>query len=235
MDNRFLRTRMLFGEESFEKLKNSTVMIFGLGGVGGYVAEAVARSGVGHIIIIDNDTVDISNINRQVIALNSNIGQYKADLWEERIKEINPEAVVEKHKIFFLPGNHDIIKSGVDYIVDAVDTITAKIEIIMQAKALNIPVISSMGTGFKTDPSKFEITDIYKTSVCPLAKVMRYELKKRGIKKLTVVYSKELPRKSAFSIDPEGTRKKTAASCAFVPSSAGLLIASKVIRDLADI
>ena len=195
----------------------------------------MARSGVGHIIIIDNDTVDISNINRQVIALNSNIGQYKADLWEERIKEINPEAVVEKHKIFFLPGNHDIIKSGVDYIVDSVDTITAKIEIIMQAKALNIPVISSMGTGFKTDPSKLEITDIYKTSVCPLAKVMRYELKKRGIKKLTVVYSKELPRKSAFSIDPEGTRKKTAASCAFVPSSAGLLIASKVIRDLADI
>ena len=233
MDDRFLRTRMLFGEEKFEKLKNSTVMIFGLGGVGGYVAEAVARSGVGHIIIIDKDTVDISNINRQVIALNSNIGQYKADLWEERIKEINPEAVVEKHKIFFLPGNHDIIKPGVDYIVDAVDTITAKIEIIMQAKALNIPVISSMGTGFKTDPSKLEIADIYKTSVCPLAKVMRYELKKRGVKKLTVVYSKEQPRKAAFSIDPEGTRKKTAASCAFVPSSAGLLIASKVIRDLA--
>ena len=232
MDDRFLRSRMIFGEEGFEKLKNSTVIVFGIGGVGGYAAEAIARSGVGKIILVDNDIVDITNINRQILALDSTVGRLKTDVMEERIKEINPEAVVEKHNVFFLPGNNDIIKDSVNYIVDAIDTISAKIEIIIQAKEKGIPVISSMGTGFKMDPSRLEVSDIYKTSVCPLAKVMRHELKKRGIKKLKVVYSKEEPIKAAFQIDDVNTRKKTAASCAFVPASAGLLIASEVIKDI---
>lgn len=232
MSDSLLRTRMLIGDEKLKKLKESTVLIFGLGGVGGFAAEAIARSGVGHIILVDNDVVDITNINRQIIALNSTVGQYKTDVMERRIKDINPEAVVEKHTVFYLPPNDDIIKSGIDYIVDAIDTISAKIDIITKADSLGIPVISAMGTGNKLDPTKLEITDIYKTSICPLAKVMRHELKKRGIKKLNVVYSKEEPIKAAFSIDAPESRKKTAASCAFVPSCAGLLMASKVIRDL---
>ncbi len=232
MDESLLRTRMLIGDEKLKKLKESTVLIFGLGGVGGFAAEAIARSGVGHIILVDNDKIDITNINRQILALNSTIGQFKTDVMEHRIKDINPEAAVEKHTVFYLPPNDDIIKSGIDYIVDAIDIVSAKIDIITKADSLGIPVISAMGTGNKLDPAKLEITDIYKTSVCPLAKVMRHELKKRGIKKLNVVYSKEEPIKPAFNIDSHESRKKTAASCAFVPSCAGLLIASKVIRDL---
>ena len=235
MDNRFLRTRMLIGESCFERLKKSTVMIFGLGGVGGYAAEAIARSGVGHIILVDNDVISISNINRQILALSSTVGKHKTELMKERIALINPEAVVEIHTIFYLPQNSDIIKGNIDYFVDAVDTVSAKISIVERSSQMGIPVISSMGTGFKLNPSMLEVSDIYKTSVCPLAKVMRHELKKRGIKKLKVVYSKEKPIEPEFTADEGNPRKKTTASCAFVPPAAGLLIASEVIKDIAGI
>ena len=233
MDDRFLRTRMLIGDNGFNKLQKSTIMIFGIGGVGSYAAEAVARSGVGHIILVDNDVVSQSNINRQLIALDSTVGRYKTDVMKERIAQINPEAIVETYTIFYLPEICDIIDPKADYIIDAVDTVSAKIDIACKGEKLGIPVISSMGTGFKLNPLMLEVCDIYETSVCPLAKVMRHELRKRGVKSLKVVYSKEEPIKPAFEIDPNGARKKTAASCAFVPSVAGLLIASEVIKDIA--
>ncbi len=229
MDDRFLRTKMLIGDYNFKKLSNSKVMVFGIGGVGGYVAEGLARSGVGHIILIDNDKVDRTNINRQIIALNSTVGKNKTDVMEERIKDINPNAVVEKHNIFFLAKNSDIIKPNIDYIVDAVDTISAKIEIIVKANEFKIPVISSMGTGKKMSPELLEIDDIYNTSKCPLAKVMRHELRKRGIKSLKVVYSKEEPLNGYFDIEQY---KKTIPSCMFVPAAAGIIISSAVVRDL---
>ena len=233
MDDRFLRTRMLIGDNGFNKLQKSTIMIFGIGGVGSYAAEAVARSGVGHIILVDNDVVSQSNINRQLIALDSTVGRYKTDVMKERIAQINPEAIVETYTIFYLPEICDIIDPKADYIIDAVDTVSAKIDIACKGEKLGIPVISSMGTGFKLNPLMLEVCDIYKTSVCPLAKVMRHELRKRGVKSLKVVYSKEEPIKPSFEIDSNGARKKTAASCAFVPSVAGLLIASEVIKDIA--
>ena len=239
MEDRFLRTKMLIGNEAFDRLKNAKVAIFGIGGVGGFAAEAIARAGVGKIVLIDSDTVALSNINRQIIALTDTVGRLKTEVMAERIQSINPEALVEVHNTFFLPGSDDIIKEDIDYVVDAIDTISGKIEIIVRCNEKNIPVISSMGTGNKLDPSRLEITDIYKTSVCPLAKVMRKELKARGIKGLNVVYSKEEPLKpildEKMALEEQDKRRKTPGSISFVPPAAGLLMASKVIRDLAGV
>lgn len=233
MLNQFSRTEMLIGEEGIEKLNNSKIAIFGIGGVGSYVAEALARTGVGNFILVDNDKVTITNINRQIIATTKTIGQYKVDLMKQRILDINPEAKVETYKTFYMPDcKENILDNSIDYIVDAIDTVTAKIYLIEEAQRLNIPIISSMGTGNKLDPSKFEITDIYKTSVCPLAKVMRKELKQRNIKKLNVLYSKEEPVKIKRDSEEETTKKQVPGSIAFSPSVAGLIIASKVVKDL---
>ncbi len=233
MLNQFSRTEMLIGEEGIEKLNNSKIAIFGIGGVGSYVAEALARTGVGNFILVDNDKVTITNINRQIIATTKTIGQYKVDLMKQRILDINPEAEVETYKTFYMPDcKENILDNSIDYIVDAIDTVTAKIYLIEEAQRLNIPIISSMGTGNKLDPSKFEITDIYKTSVCPLAKVMRKELKQRNIKKLNVLYSKEEPVKIKRDSEEETTKKQVPGSIAFSPSVAGLIIASKVVKDL---
>lgn len=235
----FVRTEMLLGQESLEKLKNAHVAVFGVGGVGGYVAEALARSGVGKFDLIDNDTVALSNINRQIIALHSTIGQYKVDVMKERILDINPEAEVTVHKCFFLPENAgEFDFSKYTYIIDAIDTVTAKLELIVRADGAGVPIISSMGTGNKLDPVRLEVSDIYKTEVCPLARVMRTELKKRGIKKLKVVYSKEQPVKRGKNEDRQitsensGRIKDVPGSIAFVPSVAGLIIAGQVILDI---
>ena len=235
----FLRTEMLLGTEAMEKLQNSHVAVFGVGGVGGYVVEALARSGVKNFDLIDNDTVALSNINRQIIATHSSVGKYKVDVMKERIFDINPDAVINVHKCFFLPENSgDFDFAKYTYIVDAIDTVTAKLELIVRANEANVPIISSMGTGNKLDPTKLEVTDIYKTEVCPLARVMRNELKKRGIKKLKVVYSKEQPikvkKKENDQITSEnvGRIKDVPGSVAFVPSVAGLIIAGQVIRDI---
>ncbi len=227
MENQFSRTETLLGSDAMEKLKNSRVAVFGAGGVGGYVIEALARSGIGAIDIIDNDKVGVSNINRQIYALHSTVGEYKTDVAAKRIADINPDAKVRTYKTFFMPDNADEFDFGeYDYVVDAIDTVTAKIELVIRADAADVPIISSMGTGNKVNPTIFEVADIYKTSVCPLAKVMRYELKRRGIKRLKVIYSKEEPVKT----DLGGGR--IPASCAFVPSVAGLIIAGEVIKDL---
>lgn len=195
MLNQFSREELIIGKEGIEKLKNSKVAIFGIGGVGSYVVEGLARAGVENFILVDNDTVNITNINRQIIASNKTIGKYKVDVAKERILDINPNAKVESIKDFFTPDSEEIFDNSVNYVVDCIDTITSKIELVVRAKSLNIPIISSMGTGNKLDPTRFEVTDIYKTSVCPLAKVMRKELRARGIKTLKVVYSKEEPIK----------------------------------------
>ena len=222
----FSRTAMLIGEEALGKLASSRVAIFGVGGVGSYVVEALARSGVGEFDLIDNDTVNLTNINRQIIATHDTIGRDKVDVAKERILSINPSAKVNRHKVFYLPETADEFDfSQYDYIVDAVDTVTAKIDIIVKAKEKGVPIISSMGTGNKLDPTQFMIADIYKTSVCPLARVMRRELKKRGIDSLKVLYSKEEPK----AHDGE---ERTTSSIAFVPSVAGLVIAGEVIKDL---
>ena len=229
--NRFKRTEMLFGDNYLEKLKNARVAVFGIGGVGGYVVEALVRSGIGTIDIVDNDVVHNSNINRQVIALSSTIGQYKVDVFEKRIHDINPDAIVNKHKEFFMPENSDKFDfSQYDYIADCIDTVTGKIELVLKAKQFNVPIISSMGTGNKINPTQLEVSDIYKTSVCPLAKVMRNELKKRGVKKLKVVYSKEEPIKP--DNQPENNGRHIPGSTAFVPGTAGLIIAGEVIKKI---
>lgn len=229
MDHEFSRTEKLIGKDALEKLASCRVAIFGIGGVGGYVMEALARSGVGHFDLIDNDTVNITNLNRQIIATHDTIGKFKVDVAKNRILSINPKAEVSVYKTFYLPENsYQFDFSSYDYVVDAVDTVTAKIEIVVNAETRNIPVISCMGTGNKLNPTLFEITDIYKTSVCPLAKVMRRELKKRGVKKLKVLYSKEEPIKQ----DIDSGEKPTPASISFVPSVAGLIIAGEVIKDL---
>jgi tRNA A37 threonylcarbamoyladenosine dehydratase len=218
-----------------ERLRNSRVVIFGVGGVGGYVTEALARSGVGAFELVDRDVVSVTNLNRQIIATWKTIGRDKTEVMAERIADINPQAQVTLHKCFFLPETADQFDfSTYDYVVDAVDTVTAKIEIILRAQQSGVPVISSMGAGNKLDPSKFEVADIYKTSVDPLARVMRRELKKRGVRKLKVVYSKEEPMKPLGRIeaDPEAGRKDVPGSSAFTPSAAGLLIASEVVKDL---
>lgn len=233
MSDRLLRTKMAL--ENVEDLKNKTVAIIGLGGVGGYICEAAARSGIGTLIIVDGDTVSESNINRQIIATYETVGKAKTEAWAERIKKINPECNVVPLKLFYLPETRDqLFKYGnIDYIADAVDTVTAKTDIITEAVRRNIPVISSMGFGNRLDCGKIKICDLYETSGCPLARVMRRELKKRGIHKLKVCFSTEEPLKPLFE-DPEteGQRKKPPASVAWVPSAAGLFIAGEMISDL---
>ena len=229
MQDQFSRTELIIGKEGIEKLKDSKVAIFGLGGVGSYVLEACVRAGIGNFILVDKDEVDMTNLNRQIIATRKTIGKPKVEVAKERILEINPEANVEIYQEFFMPETKGILDESINYIVDAVDTVTAKIELVVRANRLNIPIISSMGTGNKLDPTKFEVADIYKTSVCPLAKVMRKELKTRGIKKLKVVYSKEEPIKRQAN---DELRKKVPASISFVPSVAGLIIAGEVIKDI---
>lgn len=231
MENQFQRTEAVLGTENMKKLESAHVIVFGIGGVGGYVAEALARSGVGHLTLVDMDTVSVTNINRQIIALHSTVGRYKTEVMSERIKDINPLAEVTAKNCFYMPENADEFDFTMyDYVVDAVDTVTAKLEIIMRAKEAGVPVISSMGAGNKLDPSRFRVSDIYKTSVCPLARTMRYELKKRNVKKLKVVFSDELPVKQNNSENVHG--KVPPGSTAFVPSAAGLLIASEVVKDL---
>ncbi len=229
MDNQFKRTEMLIGEEALLKLKNCRVALFGIGGVGGTCAEALVRSGIGTLDIIDNDTVDITNLNRQIIATHKTVGKNKVDVFEERAKEINPEVVINKHNIFFSMDTSSLFDfENYDYVIDAIDSVSSKIELILNAEKSGTPIISSMGTGNKLNAADLEVSDIYKTSVCPLARVMRYELKKRGVKRLKVVYSKEEPIKSP--LDENG--KSIPASSSFVPSAAGLIIAGEVIKDL---
>ena len=228
----FSRFELLIGEESLTKLKNARVAIFGVGGVGGYVCEALVRSGIGSFDLIDNDTVSLTNLNRQILALHSNIGKDKVEVMKERMLDINPEADIRIWNSFFLPENADEFPfSEYDYVVDAVDTVTAKIELILQAQAHGIPVISSMGTGNKLNPSMLQVADIYDTKVCPLAKVMRHELRKRGVPALKVVYSEEIPITPAPSGE-QTAKRAVPGSTAFVPPSAGLLIASEVVKDL---
>lgn len=250
MLEQFSRTQLMFGEENMEKLKNARVAVFGVGGVGGYVVEALARTGVGTLDLIDDDKVCLSNINRQIVATMKTVGEYKVDVAKDRILDINPEATVNVYKTFYMPDTKDMFDfKDYDYVVDAIDTVTGKIQLVMQAEESGTPIISSMGAGNKINPAQFEVADIYKTSVCPLAKVMRRELKKRGIKKLKVVYSKEMPIKhdavtpqvldADNTSDNETGRKGTPkqnvpGSNAFVPSVAGLVIASEVIKDILD-
>ncbi|MBQ1995076.1 MAG: tRNA threonylcarbamoyladenosine dehydratase [Clostridia bacterium] len=231
MIKQFSRTEMLIGKNALATLKKSRVAVFGAGGVGGYVIEALARSGVGAIDIIDNDTVSESNINRQIIALRSTIGLLKTEVVKKRVEDINPECKVTVYETFVLPENIDTFDfSKYDYVVDAIDTVSGKLAIIEKAYNEGVPVISSMGTGNKLDPTKFSVTDISKTSVCPLARVMRYELKKRGIKKLKVLFSTEEPIKPNTEKDERG--KVPPGSISFVPSVAGLIIGGGVIKDL---
>ena len=251
MLNQFSRTELLIGKEALERLSKAHVAVFGIGGVGGYVVEALVRSGIGAYDLIDDDKVCLTNLNRQIIATRDTIGRYKVEVMRERILSINPDAEVTAHRCFYLPENaQDFDFSSYDYVVDAVDTVTAKLEIVMRAKESNIPVISCMGVGNKLNPTQLEIADIYKTSVCPLAKVMRRELRKRGVDKLKVLYSKEEPITPLddsedtcreHCVCPPGTTRKCTqrraipGSISFVPSAAGLIIASEVVKDLAGI
>lgn len=233
MDNYFSREELLIGKDAIEILKNSRVAVFGVGGVGGFVVEVLARCGVGTIDVIDNDVVDPSNINRQIIATVDTIGQEKVNVVEQRIKSINPNAVVNKHRCFFLPETaKDFDFTKFDYVVDAIDTVSGKIEIILQAKKAEVPVISCMGAGNKLDPTAFVVTDIYKTSVCPLARVMRQKLKKLGVQDLKVVYSTEKAMKPNYPPDMPPQRKAAPGSVAFVPSVAGIIAGGEVIKDL---
>lgn len=251
MLDQFSRTQLLYGAEAMEKLASARVAVFGVGGVGGYVVEALARSGVGALDLIDNDEVCASNLNRQIIATTKTIGKYKVDVAEERIHDINPDCRVRTYKTFFLPETKDQFNfSDYDYVVDAIDTVTGKLTIIEMAKEANIPVISSMGAGNKINPAMFEVADIYETSICPLAKVMRHECKKRGIRDLKVVYSKEKPihpqadtsksENDNNTVSQETTgrdskRRAIPGSTAFVPSVVGLIIAGEIINDITGI
>ena len=233
MLNQLSRTELLVGKEAVERLKNSRVAVFGIGGVGGYTAEALARGGVGALDLIDNDTVSITNINRQIYATLSSVGEFKVDVAKKRIQDINPEIKVNTFKTFFTPETSaEFDFSKYDYVVDAIDTVSGKIELVLKAERENARIISSMGTGNKLDAAAFEVTDIYKTSVCPLARVMRYELKKRGIKKLKVVYSKEEPIVPLMSEEEQGSKRQIPGSMSFVPPVAGLIIAGEVISSL---
>lgn len=250
MLNQFSRTELLFGKDAMESLFKKRVAVFGIGGVGGYAVEALARSGVGALDLIDDDKICLTNLNRQIFALRSTVGKYKVDVAAERVHDICPDIEVTTHKCFYMPETADQFDfTQYDYIIDAIDTVTGKIEIIKRADAANVPVISAMGAGNKLDPSAFRVADIYDTKVCPLARVMRRELKKHGIKRLKVVYSKEQPMRPiedmAIScrehcICPPGTARKCTirrdipGSTAFVPSTAGLIIAGEVIKDLAN-
>lgn len=247
MLNQFSRTQLIFGKENMEKLEHARVAVFGIGGVGGYTVEALARSGIGTLDLIDDDKVCLTNINRQILATRKTVGQYKVDVAKERILDINPKAVVNTYKTFYMPDTRNQFDFSVyDYVVDAIDTVTGKIELVMQAEEAGVPVISSMGAGNKVNPAMFEVADIYQTSVCPLAKVMRRELKKRGVRKLKVVYSKEKPIKPVDDLEvscrtncicPPGTERTCTArrdipgSNAFVPPVVGLIIAGEVIKD----
>ncbi|MCF2641668.1 MAG: tRNA threonylcarbamoyladenosine dehydratase [Lachnospiraceae bacterium] len=251
MLDQFSRTQLLLGAEAIEKFKNSRVAVFGIGGVGGFVVEGLVRSGIGAFDLIDDDKVCLTNLNRQIIATRKTVGKYKVDVMKERILEINPDAKVTTHKCFYLPDTAEEFDfSAYDYVVDAVDTVSAKIELVLRAKEANVPIISCMGAGNKLDPTRFEVTDIYKTSVCPLAKVMRRELKKRGVKKLKVVYSKEEPIKPSEDMSiscrqncicPPGAehkcteRRAIPGSVSFVPSVAGLIIAGEILKDIAKV
>lgn len=248
MLNQFSRTQLLLGEEAMDRLKRSRIAVFGVGGVGGYVCEALVRSGVGAFDLIDDDKVCLTNLNRQIIATRKTVGQYKVDVMKNRMLEINPDVDVRLYKCFFLPENAaDFPFEEYDYIVDAVDTVTAKIELVMRAKASNVPIISAMGAGNKLDPGRFKIADIYDTSVCPLARVMRRELKKRNVRSLKVVYSDEQPIRPiedmsiscrTHCICPPGAehkcteRRDIPGSTAFVPAVAGLMIAGEIVKDL---
>lgn len=229
MLNQFSKTELLIGNEGIKKLQEAKVAIFGIGGVGSFVVEALARAGVGNFILVDKDTIDLTNLNRQIIATTKTIGKPKVEVAKDRILDINPNAKVEIFQEFFMPDSKGILDEKVDYIIDAVDTVTAKIELVIRAHRLNIPIISCMGTGNKLDPTRFEVVDIYDTIVCPLAKVMRKELKNRGIEKLKVVYSKEEPIHVKQNIN-EG--KQVPGSISFVPSVAGLIVAGEVIKDI---
>ena len=251
MLDQFSRTQLLLGAEAIEKFKNSRVAVFGIGGVGGFVVEGLVRSGIGAFDLIDDDKVCLTNLNRQIIATRKTVGKYKVDVMKERILEINPDAKVTTHKCFYLPDTAEEFDfSAYDYVVDAVDTVSAKIELVLRAKEANVPIISCLGAGNKLDPTRFEVTDIYKTSVCPLAKVMRRELKKRGVKKLKVVYSKEEPIKPSEDMSiscrqncicPPGAehkcteRRAIPGSVSFVPSVAGLIIAGEILKDIAKV
>lgn len=236
LKEQFQRTSFLIGNEGIERLQNARVAVFGVGGVGGFVVEALVRSGIGEIDLIDNDTVCLSNLNRQIIATRSTIGKYKVDVMKERILDINPEVIVHTHKCFFLPETASQFDfSKYSYVIDAIDTVTGKLQIIEQAKNAGIPVISAMGAGNKMDPTKFVVTDIYKTSVCPLAKVMRKELRKRGIESLKVVYSTEKALTPNYDSEKEiilSEKRAVPGSIAFIPSVAGLILAGEVVKDL---
>lgn len=235
MNNQFIRSEMLLGSEALEKLHKSKVAVFGIGGVGGYVCEALARVGVGKFLLVDKDTVSLSNINRQIIATHNTVDQYKTTIMKERILSINPNALVEEKICFFLPENSNEFNfKEFDYVIDCVDTVSAKLEIILKCKEANTKVISSMGTGNHFDPASFIITDISKTSVCPLAKVMRHECKKRGIKKLKVCYTKEEPMELKMETSEElpTGKRSIPGSLVFAPAGAGLKIASEVVKDL---
>ncbi len=233
MQDQFSRTRRLLGPEAMDRLAAARVAVFGLGGVGGYVVEALARSGVGALDLIDSDTVSLTNLNRQILAAHATIGMRKTDAARERVLSINPACVVRTHDVFFLPETADAFDfSRYDYIADAVDTVTAKLELVLRARAAGVPIISAMGTGNKLDPSRLEIADIGDTSVCPLARVMRRELKKRGIAHLKVVYSREPPRTPLPDGEEADIRRAVPGSTAFVPPAAGLLMASEIVRDI---
>lgn len=230
MTEQFARTELLLGEEAMERLRASRVAVFGIGGVGGHAAEALARSGVGALDLIDNDRVSETNLNRQIIALHSTLGRYKTEVMRERILDINPEAKVRIHNCFYLPETADqFCFSDYSYVIDAIDTVTGKLQLVLEAQAAGIPIISSMGAGNKLDPTAFSVADIYETAVCPLARVMRRELKSRGVKSLKVVYSKEKAR------EPLERKQRIPGSTAFVPAVAGLILAGEVIRDLTGI
>ena len=228
MLNQFSRTELIIGKENIEKLNNTKVAVFGVGGVGSFVVESLARSGIGNFVLVDKDVVDITNLNRQLIATRSTIGRAKVEVAKERILDINQNANVEIHQEFFMPETEGLIDEKLDYIIDCVDTVTSKIELVVRANTFSIPIISCMGTGNKLDPTRFEVADIYETSICPLAKVMRKELRNRNIKNLKVVYSKEKPIKHM----QEGESKKVPGSISFVPSVAGLIISGEVIKDI---
>lgn len=228
MEERFERTAMLLGEDAVDRLRRATVAVFGVGGVGSYTVEALARAGVGQLLLVDNDTVSVSNINRQLVALHSTVGRLKVEVAAERVRDINPSCRVQTRALFYTPESADTVDlSGVDYVVDAVDHVPAKIELITRAQALSVPVISCMGAGNKLDATRFEVADIHKTTVCPLARVMRRELRLRGISHCKVVYSREAP-----VVPPSADGKRVPGSVSFVPSVAGLIVAGEVIKDL---
>lgn len=233
--NQFSRSELLLGKDVMNKLSNMKVLIFGIGGVGSYVCEALVRSGVNNFVLVDSDVISLTNVNRQIHATLKTVGRSKVEVMKERMLEINPECNIEVFEEFYLPDNHsDIITDDVSYIVDAIDTVSAKIDIIVEAYKRNIPIISAMGAGNKLDPTRFEVTDINKTSVCPLAKVMRRELKNRGVKHLKVVYSKEEPIKieDYSCCEEELDKKRVPGSLSFVPSCMGLIIASEIVKDI---